>query len=39
MLKYLRKIRQNLIIGNRTERLKTVQRTVLVMEPACRVGK
>jgi hypothetical protein len=39
MIKFFQKLRQNLIMENRTERLKTVQWTVLVKGPARHAGK
>jgi hypothetical protein len=38
MIKFFRHIRKSLLMENKTEHLETVQWTVLVMEPACRVG-
>jgi hypothetical protein len=39
MIKFFRHIRQSLLMENRTERLDTVQWTVLVKGPARSVGK
>ncbi len=38
MIKFFRKIRKNLLMENRAERLENVMWIFLVNEPACRVG-